>query len=405
MTKALVALGLLFLAVTVFSLPVGDASGKCCRICSKSSIACGDSCIDKGATCHSKPGCACNGSRIDTEFDDFSSSTSPVGCQDEDGNSVDWWFIYKLPQGFNYAYRDSNSRETSALSMVKDKTLDCTTCGALGHTLHQVYTNKDGLAYMFYNDEYPDSYPSPTNRSLMGGGHSKGVIASDLSTGFWLIHSVPKFPDLTAKSFTWTASHEFGQSFLCLSIKSSDADNIAKNLQYSYPHTFTWNIPKGGDWESTFSNLQDTVDGKGVDGSGILPFDVNGTPFQSFSKSPSWNNDLYEFLVEPTLKVSKGFFWETWRRSPFEDKFCKGSKYQYNSLNVESIKVDGFDEFKSTMDHCKWGISAEETKPYVCVGDINRMQSQFARGGQTTCFLSEHLWSGLKAVISQVDNC
>ena len=86
---------------------------------------------------------------------------------------------------------------------------------------------------MLYNDEYPDSYPTPSNGTLMKGGHSKGVLASNDQTGFWLIHSVPKFPDLTAASFTWTASHEFGQSFLCLSVKASDVENIAKNLQYS----------------------------------------------------------------------------------------------------------------------------------------------------------------------------
>jgi len=32
----------------------------CCRYCSGNSVACGNSCVDKGATCHVKPGCACN---------------------------------------------------------------------------------------------------------------------------------------------------------------------------------------------------------------------------------------------------------------------------------------------------------------------------------------------------------
>jgi len=58
-----------------------------------------------------------------------------------------------------------------------------------------------------------------------------------------------------------------------------------------------------------------------------------------------------------------------------------------------------------TMDHAKWGISAESTVPYVCIGDINRMQSQFMRGGQTTCFQNEHLWTGFHLAIDQVDNC
>jgi len=405
MLRALfVAVALCALFCWSSAIPIRADDNKCCRVCSTKSIACGDVCIDKGATCHVKPGCACNHTSTSSFEEDLErNSNADVGCIDEDGNAVDWWMVYKMPQGYQYAYRDSTSRSESILSVTADKTLDCTTCGALGKTLHQIYANKGSLAYMLYNDEYPDSYPTPSNGTLMHGGHSKGVLASNQNTGFWLIHSVPKFPDLTAASFTWTASHEFGQSFLCLSVQASDIENIAKNLQYSYVHTYTWNIPSS--LKAQFPNMQDTADGKGIDGTGVISFSIRGTTFKSYSKSPSWNNDLYEFLVQPDLNIAKGMYWETWRRSPFEDKFCKGSKFKYSSMNVESMKLDGFDEFKYTMDHAKWGISAESTSPWVCIGDINRMQSQFARGGQTTCFQNVHLWTGFHEAMNLVDSC
>jgi hypothetical protein len=37
-----------------------DSYKTCCRYCSGNSVACGNTCVDKGATCHVKPGCACN---------------------------------------------------------------------------------------------------------------------------------------------------------------------------------------------------------------------------------------------------------------------------------------------------------------------------------------------------------
>ena len=40
----------------------------------------------------------------------------------------------------------------------------------------------------------------------VAGGHTKGVFAADGKSGFYLIHSVPKFPDLRQPSFTWNAS-------------------------------------------------------------------------------------------------------------------------------------------------------------------------------------------------------
>jgi deoxyribonuclease II len=45
------------------------------------------------------------------------------------------------------------------------------------------------------------------------------------------------------------------------------------------------------------------------------------------------------------------------------------------------------------------------TQPYVCVGDINRMQSQRNRGGGTVCFAHAGLWASLTAAIAKRDTC
>ena len=100
-------------------------------------------------------------------------------------------------------------------------------------------------------------------------------------------------------------------------------------------------------------------------------------------------------------------YWETWRRPPFEGKLCKGkgSSYAYNSMNVQSVKLDGFPAFKYTDDHSKWGVSADGAQPWVCVGGMNRMQSQLQRGGQATCFKSSPLWAGFRLAIDAADSC
>lgn len=45
---------------------------------------------------------------------------------------------------------------------------------------------------MAYNDEPPESTYSANC------GHTKGVLVADDQSGFWMIHSVPKFPNITS---------------------------------------------------------------------------------------------------------------------------------------------------------------------------------------------------------------
>jgi len=142
----------------------------------------------------------------------------------------------------------------------------------------------------------------------------KGVMAADANGGFWLVHSVPKFPDLGPASFTWTASTIYGQSFLCVSLDTDGVENAATALEYQDPNFYDSAIPKA--LASTYPTLSALYGGAREKGSSVATItSAGGTSFTSFSKDGTWGQDLYDDLVEPTLK--QAFEWETWRRSPF----------------------------------------------------------------------------------------
>ena len=151
-----------------------------------------------------------------------------------------------------------------------------------------------------------------------GGGHTKGVLATDGSTGFWMIHSVPKFPDLTAASFDWSASKIYGQTFLCLSLSVDQVipefcgfvlavrpphqtvgiciltkiDTVAENIQYMEPHIFTSNLPSS--IAPSTPNMADLIRGVTKSGAHSAPF---ASGFTAFAKSSDWGKDLYEDYV------------------------------------------------------------------------------------------------------------
>ena len=59
-----------------------------------------------------------------------------------------------------------------------------------GRILGPIYGQKSdkNLFHMFYNDAHPD------DKTSFYLGHTKGVIVLKEKSGFWLVHSVPKFP-------------------------------------------------------------------------------------------------------------------------------------------------------------------------------------------------------------------
>ena len=91
-----------------------------------------------------------------------------------------------------------------------------------------------------YNDEHPEGNTSFTM------GHTKGVIAYADKTGFWLVHSVPKYPPYpeTGQYGYPSTGEKFGQSFLCISIDTSKtAELIANQFLYNHPYVYAYNFP------------------------------------------------------------------------------------------------------------------------------------------------------------------
>ena len=98
---------------------------------------------------------------------------------------------------------------------------------------------------------------------------------------------------------------------------------------------------------------------------------------------------------------------ETWRRNPQEPSFCI-PQYPFDELNVESVKLGDGTQWKYTQDHGKSGcsiISSTSDKPIICIGDINRMYSQYTRSGGTACFQHPNLWDAYNSAFSNHDTC
>ncbi|XP_062122411.1 plancitoxin-1-like [Drosophila sulfurigaster albostrigata] len=343
-------------------------------------------------------------------------ASNKVSCKDEAGHDVDWWYMYKLPKhytndpgqghdvsGQRYFYVTSSAYDSWQLSgrrIADDNSLP-------GETLRPLYADAQVLLAA-YNDEFPNGTVSST------GGHTKGVIATDGNTGLWLVHSVPKYPTVPQYSYPTTGEH-FGQSLLCVTLDAEGVEKAGELLVYNEPHFYYERNPLlrlSEQFPSLERALKRQWRTEAPYQKEIEVRSLGGKQFRLFGKSSRANVELYNDVVAPALGVS--LFVEAWRDGAgnLPDSCDTGNKV----YNVEEIaNQDYFIGFKTTGDHSKWAVSQESGillhrwrvggGDWICVGDINRQQSQHKRGGGTVCHKSARVSNLYRKLVANYEKC
>jgi deoxyribonuclease-2 len=354
-------------------------------------------------------------------------STAEAQCVDEKGVQVDWLVLYKLPRrseqftkkdtgdiiedGQGYMYFTSKTA-TSGWTLSKLSVKDVSSIP--GRILSPIYGQKtnENLFHMFYNDEHPDGNTS------FSMGHTKGALVFNDQLGYWLVHSVPKYPPAMTEDQQYDYPHTgqmYGQSFLCISLHTkTSADLIGIQLLYNHPFVYSVNIPKWA--ERSYPYLTRAAQGEHVK---KAPFfhtmtfrSLNGLRFTSFAKYTHFGQDLYADLVAPTLRTN--LMVETWPNGPGKmNSSCQGV---FKVLNIDAIDFKSKPRdvsFVTKKDHAKWAVSY--IKPnllgglskdkYVCIGDINRMETQKKRAGGTVCFQDKFAWKAFTTIIKAIEPC
>lgn len=293
-----------------------------------------------------------------------------------------------------------------------------------GNTLSPLYDDATARKklWILYNDSPPNG---PSNGKY---GHTKGAVMADKDQGFWLVHSVPNFPPaprtgerLRKISTEGNSSREgsvpegsydypstgnnYGQSFLCVSLGRAQFDSVGRQLMFNQIIVYGRNLPDAV--TDYYPVLRDAANQARIR---EPPYNNKATirslgarEFVSFAKSDKWQKDLYDEFVAPQLQSD--LLAETWLngrgRLPSD---CAGAKvYNVESVLLSAANVD----FASSRDHSKWAVTMENrsNKTWTCVGDINRSDTQYSRGGGTLCFGNADVWRNYRNAVNDVEPC
>jgi len=204
-------------------------------------------------------------------------------------------------------------------------------------------------------------------------------------------------------------SDTYGQSLQCITISAATADLIAGNLMIDRTYIYSSanssslapSLPSMSAWLGNhYSSTQSSV---------TELQSLAGDLFYQFAKSGSWGKDLWDDLVAPYFKSALSV--ETWRNGSGGrmSSICgtgpKASEV-YDVYEVASVVMPDGTTWAGTQDHSKWGAALEgQSATASCVGDINRMCSQEARGGGALCSTDERRWAAFSSIIKAEEAC
>lgn len=274
--------------------------------------------------------------------------------------------------------------------------------GALGNTLSQIYLKQgyksNSSAYVFYNDA------PPVMDYIQGYGHTKGVLLSDHSQGFWLSHTVPHFPFFPERGYLYPLSgHLNGQSALCVTYGYQQVLQVAQQLVYMNPRVYNCSVPEafGRDLSALVQFCRGSEPPLTSERRMVTLLSAKGETFVSFAKSQLYIDDIYTGWVAQTLATD--LLVETWqRRDRGLPSNCSLPKH---TLNVGRIRLGGRAEFLSRYDHSKWCVSLEPRDRWTCLGDLNREGSQAWRAGGLVCSLNPLIHKAFRQAVDWYTGC
>lgn len=316
--------------------------------------------------------------------------TGSAQCSSPTGMSVDWYFIFLMSREYGkYVYMDNTMKESKTFELKLAEFPPLKLALSL---------NKQDSNHIVWNDQTIVEPEKPFSKMA----HSKGLLAYGKDSGVYLVHSLPKFPEMMANGkFTDKLpanEGSYAQTFLCASFDNKNLFTIIDTLKdikvgvqsNYYGNNFDKDLDEVV--KHFDSNLNKRSKGNEISVESITTLD--GASMTFFAKPKSvlelpWDGHIPNFYKE-------NFYVGTWTRPNLLPPVCK----KFNTNNILSYSVKEM-TYNNTQDHSKWGHS----KTVFCVGDLNRTASQLNRSGTVICIKSTLVSSIVSKFAEKVDSC
>jgi hypothetical protein len=295
-------------------------------------------------------------------------TTLGYGCVNDRGQYVDWYVALRVPNSRVYLIYEPSTKSFRPTNEL-----------LLKQIVDQLSFSQNKFA--MWNDQTVLG-DAPSSKA-----HAKGFVHyEEGKKGFVYVHSIPQFVNTTKNnnSFDYVTreTSNYGQSIVCVSISTKQEVSAVLahlNAERANIYASTFTIP---------TRVDPTVP--------TMTSDFN-FGFKLVTKTTFNSQMPFEEMLVNQYKVS--WLANTWGR-PWTKSTCN-SQYKISNVNLKNL---GGVVMKTTQDHSKWALSFGDNRRIVCIGDLNHMDSQAARGGSFFCKEDPDLYRAFYSMLLE-DDC
>lgn len=266
------------------------------------------------------------------------------------------------------------------------------------------------------------------------------MLAIDTKQSIWIQHSIPRFAaPFNSTEFQYPSNAlQNGQHIVCVTLDTNrSVDQVLQQLLIMRPSIYASNHdPKYLKAHPAFDQLINRKFSK-TDFKQLSMRTAGGMTFQHFAKSPRYRRELYVDLIAPALQINLTV--QSWRNGA-GGRLKSSCNSTFDVFNIEEVRIQGAAGvphgassskpkpklkpkrtakrdvqalpltsggivWKSTEDHSKWAAAEHGKRPIACLGDVNRMRSQFVRGGGAVCIQNAKMWRTISGSALETEPC
>ena len=237
-------------------------------------------------------------------------------------------------------------------------------------------------SHVLANDE------PPAQKADSSCAHSKIALFWNAEEVGWLIHSAPRWPadfvDGEVIGDIPPSERRYGQSFVWLPMPRHCLAGVLQQLHIERVHVYATHDPEGLFPAASHHQRIEPC---------LRELRLSDTVVH-VAKNAQWRKDLFDDYCSPTWGGPCRV--ETWLRPKDEPTA--------SSCNVARLRWPDGSAYHESNDHSKWAVSDPRCKQrWVFVGGINRMSSQWHRGGGGVVIRDDALWSAFDGLIVETD--